>query len=112
MIKRAVMQRAVKLPVLACFGLVFGVKFVAVGAIKALVFALVDVAVLAHPPPKLLNGAFVVIVSGADPVVVGEAVRREGDLEFVDDVVDMPFDRQTALFRRALDVKSVLIGPG
>src|SRR5215475_630358 len=106
------MLRTAKLAVVACFGLVFGVKFVAVGAIQALVFALVDVAVLPHPPPKFLGGALVVIVSGADPVVVGEAVRREGRLEFVDDVVNVPFNGQAALFRRALDVQSVLIGPG
>jgi hypothetical protein len=68
-IQKTIMLRAEEGAGVACFGLVFGVKSIAVGAIKTLVFALVDVTVFANPPPEFLSGAFVVIVSGADPMI-------------------------------------------
>ncbi len=84
----------------------------ALGAVLALVFALVDVALIVELPEDLLHDLHVALVGGADEVVVFDVHQLPQILGLGDDFVHELLGRHAGGLGLALDLLSVLVGAG
>ena len=85
------------------------------GAVFALVFALIDIAIFIHLPEDLLDGLHMIIVRGTDEAVVGDVHQLpqiENALRPGNDVVNELLRRDAGGLRLVFDFLAVLVRAG
>ena len=96
----------------AVFELQLGPERFARRAVPALVFALVNVALLIEFDEDLLDAADVFFVRRADELIIGNVHQFPKILDARDNLVDVLFRRDALLLGFALDLLSVFVRPG
>ena len=92
-----------------------GPEALAGGAVPAVVFSLVDVAVVVHFPENALDALHMILVGGADVAVVADVHQLPQRLDAVlalDDVVHELLRSDAGFLRLLLDLHAVLVGSG
>src|SRR5215469_7798231 len=87
-------------------------ELIAIAAVPAVVFALVDVSAVLQRRPKLLDSLLVVRIRGSHPPVVFNAEMGKSLFELLNDLVDMPLNGHPTSLGRAFDVDAVLVRAG
>ena len=97
---------------LAVHELGFGEERFTGGAVPAFVLILVDVALVVHLLENLLDSRFVVIVGGADEVVVIRIHEVPDVLDLTGNVVNVLLGRDTGFESLVFDLLTVFVGTG
>ncbi len=92
--------------------LLFGIETFAAKAVKPAVAVEVNVAGLINLGEKRLHVADVILVGGADKVIVSKATGIPGSLKGCTDLIGKTFGVNTRLRRRLRDLIPMLIGTG
>ena len=112
---RRVVDFAAAVGAFAVLELALGPEALTRGAVFALVFALIDIAVLIHLAEDLLDGLHMIIVRRADKAVVGDVHQLpevQDALRARDDVVDELLRGDARGLGLVFDLLAVLVGAG
>ena len=112
---RRVVDFAAAVGAFAVLELALGPEALTGGAVFALVFALIDIAVLIHLAEDLLDGLHMIIVRRADEAVVGDVHQLpevQDALRARDDVVDELLRGDARGLGLVFDLLAVLVGAG